>query len=123
MKEPDAKRLFGQLLDALGFCHAQGVFHRDLKPENVLLTSDLQVRLSDFGLGVLRESDTLGQLLNTTCGTPTTLPPKFSQKQGTMVERQTFGRLGWCCTLMLAGCLPFDEDDLGDLFRAIAGAE
>jgi serine/threonine protein kinase len=31
--------MFSQLLDAVGHCHAQGIYHRDLKPENVLLGS------------------------------------------------------------------------------------
>lgn len=38
-QEAAARRVFGQLLDAVGYCHQQGIYHRDLKPENVLLDS------------------------------------------------------------------------------------
>ena len=38
MAEPQARRLFAQLLDGLEYCHAQGVFHRDLRAEHVLLS-------------------------------------------------------------------------------------
>ena len=37
---------------AQGFAHlhAKGVFHRDIKPLNILVTSDFQVRICDFGI-------------------------------------------------------------------------
>ena len=38
-QEHNARRVFSQLLDAVGYCHQQGVYHRDIKPENVLLSS------------------------------------------------------------------------------------
>lgn len=37
--------MFSQLLDAVGYCHQQGIFHRDLKPENVLLDSGVPAGL------------------------------------------------------------------------------
>jgi single-stranded-DNA-specific exonuclease len=44
------------LCAALEEVHALGVVHRDIKPENVLLTDDLQVKLSDFGVAHVPES-------------------------------------------------------------------
>ena len=40
----------GQLLDALAYCHAQGVLHRDIKPQNVIVTPEGRAVLVDFGL-------------------------------------------------------------------------
>ncbi|CAD5190445.1 unnamed protein product [Musa acuminata subsp. malaccensis] len=37
--EDAARRYFQQLVSAVAFCHAPGVFHRDLKPENLLVLS------------------------------------------------------------------------------------
>ncbi|CAE6474928.1 unnamed protein product [Rhizoctonia solani] len=45
------RSVFTQLLDAVQWCHIQGVRHRDLKPENILCEQDGQtVFVSDFGL-------------------------------------------------------------------------
>ncbi|KAF7317414.1 Serine/threonine protein kinase [Mycena chlorophos] len=44
------KRVFNGVVDAVLFCHKQGVYHRDVKPENLLLTGDGEVKLCDFGL-------------------------------------------------------------------------
>ena len=38
------------ILNAVNFIHSAGVMHRDLKPANILIDSDCQVQICDFGL-------------------------------------------------------------------------
>jgi mitogen-activated protein kinase 15 len=39
-----------QILKALKFIHSAGIIHRDLKPSNILINSDVNIKICDFGL-------------------------------------------------------------------------
>lgn len=49
----DLIRWCGQLLEAMVACHQMKFIHRDIKPENIVIASDDNVRLVDFGLAYL----------------------------------------------------------------------
>lgn len=51
--------VFTAVLDALEYAHHHGVLHRDLKPENILAMPDGRLTVSDFGLGLRTNSETL----------------------------------------------------------------
>ena len=38
------------ILCALNFCQSAGIVHRDLKPANILINSDCEIKLCDFGM-------------------------------------------------------------------------
>ena len=47
----DRRRIFEELLSAVGYLHKRGIIHNDLKPENILITrADNTLKLIDFGL-------------------------------------------------------------------------
>ncbi|KAK0204232.1 serine/threonine protein kinase, negative regulator of sexual conjugation and meiosis [Desarmillaria ectypa] len=50
-RDDRVRNAFLQLIDAIAFCHENGVYHRDIKPENILCSKDgSQIYLTDFGL-------------------------------------------------------------------------
>lgn len=53
----DRLALFDQVLQAVAFAHGNSIIHRDLKPANILVTRDGQIKLLDFGISKLFESD------------------------------------------------------------------
>lgn len=47
--EPEARFFFHQLISALEYMHDEGYAHRDIKPENLLLDSQFNLKIADFG--------------------------------------------------------------------------
>lgn len=47
----ERKKIFTQILDAVGYLHLKGIVHNDIKPDNILITNNGDnVKLIDFGL-------------------------------------------------------------------------
>lgn len=51
MLEDKVCSIFQQLVSAVHYCHEKGVAQRVLNPHNILLDTQMNAKLSDFGLG------------------------------------------------------------------------
>ncbi|XP_074583168.1 CBL-interacting protein kinase 8-like [Curcuma longa] len=121
LSEAESRRYFQQLIDGVGYCHSKGVYHRDLKPENLLLDSQGNLKISDFGLSALPAHGV--SLLRTTCGTPNYVAPEVLGHKGYNGAVADTWSCGIILYVLLAGYLPFDEVDLGTLYSKIDKAE
>lgn len=107
--EKIAKYMAG-LLTSLEYSHRAGVVHRDIKPGNVMITTDDQVKVTDFGIA-RAISDTAGTIAQTTAilGTSSYFSPE--QARGETVDgRSDLYSAGVVLYEMLTGQVPFQGD-------------
>jgi tRNA A-37 threonylcarbamoyl transferase component Bud32 len=105
-----------QVVEALAFAHEKvGLVHCDLKPTNILLTSDYQVKLADFGLAKSRGIPTAFDQtlkLGTIAGTPAYIAPEQVEGGRSAADhRSDIYALGATMYHAITGRLPFIDDD------------
>lgn len=110
-----AAHLLEKLARAVEFAHAQKIIHRDLKPANILLTSEGEPKISDFGLAKRLDSTTTHTRRGIVVGTPSYMPPEQTFGTGPAIgptaDIYALGAILYEC---LTGRPPFKSATPGD---------
>ncbi|KAH7544986.1 CBL-interacting serine/threonine-protein kinase 12 [Ziziphus jujuba] len=123
LKEEVARKYFQQLISAVGFCHARGVFHRDLKPENLLLDENGNLKVSDFGLSAVSDQIRQDGLFHTFCGTPAYVAPEVLARRGYDAAKVDIWSCGVILFVLMAGYLPFHDQNIMAMYKKIYKGE
>ncbi|KAJ4891333.1 CBL-interacting serine/threonine-protein kinase 11 [Raphanus sativus] len=119
LSEDLSRRYFQQLISAVGYCHARGVYHRDLKPENLLIDESGSLKVSDFGLSALTDHAGPDGLLHTLCGTPAYVAPEILSKKGYDGAKVDVWSCGVVLFVLAAGFLPFNDPNVMNMYKKI----
>ncbi|CDO73303.1 hypothetical protein BN946_scf185008.g65 [Trametes cinnabarina] len=107
---------FQQIITAIDYCHRFNIAHRDLKPENLLLDRDHNIKVADFGMAVWQGK---GNMLQTACGSPHYAAPEVIMGQAYDGTASDIWSCGVILYALLAGRLPFDDEDLPTLLEKV----
>jgi len=105
-----------QIASAVDYAHSEGVIHRDIKPANILIDSQNQPLLLDFGVAKL--ADTSITMADTVVGTPSYMAPE--QIRGRPLSGRTdLFSLGVVAFEILVGSRPFPGKDFSEVVTHI----
>lgn len=99
----------------------RGVLHRDLSPQNVLVSTEGDVRLADFGLAGIR-TDTSVTLANHVAGTLPYVAPEVVRVERVSEQSDLYG-LGVVLYELASGRVPYEGSNQYALLRKIAAGE
>src|SRR5882672_11831723 len=104
---------------ALHYAHSRGVIHRDIKPSNIMLTLDNDVRVIDFGIAIIKDSDV--SRIEGIAGSPSYMSPEQVQSLE-LTHRSDLYSLGAVMYELLTGNRPFRAGNLAKLLHQIVYA-
>lgn len=118
LPEATAVKIMIQVLEGLGAAHELGILHRDLKPGNIMITQRGFVKLMDFGIARLENTERMTRQ-NSVIGTLEYLSPELV-KGGTPTKAADLYAVGVMLHEMLSGQSLFAGDSEASLMYQIA---
>uniref|UniRef100_A0A0N5BIZ2 polo kinase n=1 Tax=Strongyloides papillosus TaxID=174720 RepID=A0A0N5BIZ2_STREA len=116
LDEPSCRFVVREVACGISYLHENRIIHRDIKPANIFLTKDMDVKIGDFGVAVRHENS--AEKIKKASGTA-----KFFAPESTGNSGYSFGVDVWALGVILykiaAGCYPFDDKDMFELYEKI----
>ncbi len=103
---------------ALDFASQQGVIHRDIKPANILIKSDTDIKISDFGAAAML---TTTRTVVDGIGTPAYMSPEQHLNKKLTLQTDIYA-LGVVMFQLLTGRMPFQADNIAALSYQVLNA-
>ncbi|XP_033127970.1 serine/threonine-protein kinase 33-like [Anneissia japonica] len=129
LNEKDTQTVVKRLASAVAYLHKNDIVHRDIKLENILLSKDyenpedkLNIKLSDFGLSIVKGGVGSDAMMQTMCGTPMYMAPEVINNQGYSQQCDVWS-IGVIAYLLISGTPPFTGRDEESLYTAIRKGE
>jgi serine/threonine protein kinase len=115
LSDEEIKKLFVQMLDAVGYVHEQGLVHRDIKPSNFIISGKGVVKLLDFGIAKNTDVNSSEYTITGTTqnmGTPMYMSPEQIKSTKDVTHQSDIYSLGVVLWQMVAGRRPYDANTL-----------
>jgi serine/threonine protein kinase len=119
LRVDDVVEIMFKCVKALHYAHSRGVIHRDIKPSNIMLTQDSDVRIIDFGIALVADSDI--SRIEGIAGSPSYMSPEQVQSLE-LTGRSDIYSLGAVMYELLTGNRPFRAGNLAKLLHQIVYA-
>jgi eukaryotic-like serine/threonine-protein kinase len=115
----DVVEIMFKCAKALHYAHSRGVIHRDIKPSNIMLTQSNDVRIIDFGIALVADSEI--SRIEGIAGSPSYMSPEQVQSLE-LNNRSDLYSLGAVMYELLTGNRPFRAGNLAKLLHQIVYA-
>ena len=123
IKKKTRRKVLFQIMEkvarALEHAHQREIVHRDIKPSNILVSPEMEPKLTDFGLAKKLDATTMLTESGATLGTPFYMAPEQTLGQKDIDRRADIYSMGVILYEILTHRLPFNAGTLVELYHKI----